>query len=280
VAVRIVTDSTADLPADVVTRFNITVVPLHIYFGDEQFEDGVSITSDEFYRRLATPDQPFPRTSAPSAGEFAVAYERIGDGADDIVSIHLSPKLSATYTAAAAAAELAAPRRRITVVDSATASLALGLLVLQAATMSDSGASARQIVAATESSAPRTRFFGVLETLEYLRRGGRIGSARAFLGALLHTKPLVGLRDGVAYPIERIRGRQRALERIIQMVAQAAPLDYLAVGHTTDEEGMEALAQRLSTHFPSERILRTQCGATLGSYLGPGAFGVAFIQSP
>lgn len=276
-AVRIVTDSTSDLPGEVVARFGITIVPLHIYFGGEQFEDGVSITGDQFYRRLTTPNQPFPRTSAPSAGEFAAAYERIGD--DDIVSIHLSPKLSATYTAAVAAAEIAGPRRRIAVVDSATASLALGLLVLQAATMAQRGTSARQIVEATESSVPRTRFFGVLETLEYLRRGGRIGSARALLGALLNTKPLVGLRDGVAYPIERVRGRQRAIERIIQMVAEAAPLDYLAVGHTTHEEGMEALAQRLSAHYPSESILRTQCGATLGSYLGPGAFGVAFIQS-
>ena len=279
-AVRIVTDSTADLPADIVAALGITVVPLHIYFGEAHFEDGVSITTNEFYRRLKTPNQPFPRTSAPSTGEFAAAYSRVCGQGDEIVSIHLSPKLSATHAAATAAAALVRPTCHVSVVDSATASLPLGLLVLQAAQMSRAGSSAAAIVDAIESAAPRTRFFGVLETLEYLRKGGRIGRATAFVGGLLNAKPLIGLRDGVAYPIERVRGRQRALERIVQMVEQAGTLSSLAVGHTTDEEGMQALVQRVSIHYPSERILRARCGATLGSYLGPGAFGVAFIQSP
>jgi DegV family protein with EDD domain len=277
--VRIVTDSTADLPQDIVADLGITVVPLHIYFGEEHFEDGVTISKDEFYRRLTSPGQPFPRTSAPSSGEFAAAYQRLSHDADEIVSIHLSPKLSATHAAASAASRIADSSCRIAVVDSSTASLALGLLVAHAAHMARSGAGLDEIVRATTAAVPRTGFFGVLETLEYLRRGGRIGRAAALLGSLLNTKPLVGLRNGVAYPIERVRGRQRALQRVIELVESHGSLVHLAVGHTTDVTGMESLASGLSQNFPPEQILRTQCGATLGSYLGPGAFGVALIEA-
>jgi len=261
-------------------RLGITVVPLHIYFGDEHYVDGQTISRDEFYRRLATPGEKSPRTSAPSSGEFATAYQRLSDTPGEIVSIHLSPKLSATHAAAVAAGGMVKTERPVRVVDSATVSLGLGLLVLQAARMARDGAGAHDIVRITLESVPRTMFFGVLETLEYLRRGGRIGAARAFLGTLLNAKPLVGLRDGVAYPIERVRGRQRALDRIVQLVARCRPLAHLCVGHTTDEAGMESLAQRLNEFFPSDRMVRAQCGATLGTYLGPGAFGIALIEAP
>jgi len=261
-------------------ELGIAVVPLHIYFGDEHFVDGESISRDEFYRRLTSPGMKLPRTSAPSSGDFAAAYQRLAESDDDIVSIHISPKLSATYAAAVAASRTVKTSRPIRVMDSTTASLGLGLLVLEAARMARDGASANDIVRATSESVPRTMFFGVLETLEYLRRGGRIGAARALLGTLLNAKPLVGLRDGVAYPIERVRGRRRALDRIVQLTSNHRPLAHLCVGHTTDVDGMESLAQLLSPYFPADRMLRAQCGATLGTYLGPGAFGVALIETP
>ncbi len=278
--VRIVTDSTADLPKALADELDISVVPLHIYFGDEHFVDGITISRDEFYRRLTTPGEALPRTSAPSSGEFAATYRSLSRQSDEIVSIHLSTKLSATHTAALVASQLLSDRCSITVIDSTNASFALGLLVIQAARMARAGATATEVVRATRESIPRTMFFGVLETLEFLRRGGRIGTAKAFLGTLLRTKPLVGLRDGVAYPIERVRNRQRAVERIVQLVTQRGGVVALAVGHTTDESGMESLAQRLSDFFPFERLMRAQCGATLGTYLGPGAFGVALIEAP
>ncbi len=277
---RIVTDSTADLPQALAGDLGITVVPLHIYFGDEQFVDGITISRDEFYRRLTTQGEPLPRTSAPAIGEFATAYQRLSESTGEIVSIHLSAKLSATHAAATAASTMLANQHRISVIDSGTASLALGLMVLQAARMARSGASAQEVVRATTESVSRAMFFGVLDTLEYLRRGGRIGAAKALLGTLLHAKPLVGLRDGIAYPIERVRGKQRALEHIVRMVASHGRLSSLCVGHTTDESGMDALAHRLSALFPADQIVRAQCGATLGTYLGPGAFGVAFIEAP
>ena len=278
-AVRIVTDSTADLPADVVDSLGITVVPLHIYFGDDAFLDGVSIGKEEFYRRITDRHAIAPRTAAPSTGEFAEVYTRLADEADGIVSIHLSPKLSATHTAARMAAGAMAAANRIVVVDSATASLALGLLVKHAAVMAAEGATIDAIVSSVESLAPRAQFFGVLGTLEYLHKGGRIGGAAALLGSMLHIKPIIGLRDGVAYPIERVRGRQQAVERLIQRVASYGNLLHLAVGHTTDEHGMEVLASRLAGSFPLERMLKARCGATLGTYLGPGAFGVALVEA-
>jgi DegV family protein with EDD domain len=279
VTIRIVTDSTADLPDTLASELDVTVVPLHVYFGDEHFSDGLTITKDEFYRRLATPGQLFPRTSAPSTGEFASAYERVSAEADAIVSIHLSPRLSATYASASAACTAVRHRCRIEMIDSASASLALGLLVIQAAMLARGGARLEEIVHATLTSVPRTRFFGVLDTLEYLRRGGRIGKATALLGSLLNTKPLVGLRDGVAYPIERVRGRQRSLNRIVEIVKEYRKPAFLAVGHTTDLDGMRSLASRLSDYFPCDRMVQAQCGAALGSYLGPGAYGVALIES-
>ncbi len=278
--VRIVTDSTSDLPSAVVKALRITVVPLHIYFGDDAFLDGVSIGHDAFYGRMTAHNSVLPRTAAPSAGEFTDVYTHLAPEADAIVSIHLSPKLSATHSAARMAAEALASEHRIVVIDSGTASLALGLLVRHAARMAAGGAGVDEIVSAVELLAPRTHFFGVLGTLEYLHKGGRIGGASALLGSMLHIKPIIGLRDGIAYPIERVRGRQQAVERLIQRVASFGKLMHLAVGHTTDEQGMETLAGKLAGVFPCEHMLKARCGATLGTYLGPGAFGVALVEAP
>ena len=275
--VRIVTDSTADLPRDVVDELGIVVVPLHVYFGDESFEDGVTISKEEFYDRLTTPGAPLPRTSAPSAGAFAGAYEHLSQETDEIVSIHISPKLSATYSSALLGRDQLRAACRIELVDSATVSLGLGLLVVQAATMAREGASLEHVVRSIRSLAPRTLLFGALDTLEYLHRGGRIGRASALLGSMLHVKPIVGLRDGAAYPIERVRGRARAVQRMCELIASHGTISHVVVGHTTDEAGMESLAEYLSQHFPGLAILRSRRGATLGTYFGPGAFGLALI---
>ncbi len=254
------------------------VVPLHIYFGDENFEDGVSISKDEFYRRLSAPDTPLPRMSAPPEGRFVDAYESLAEETDEIVSIHISPKLSATYNSALMGKEEVHAPRRIEIIDSSTASLALGLLVLQAANMAWDGACLDDIVRVTRSAVPRTHLVGALATLEYLHKGGRIGKASAFLGSMLQVKPIVGLRDGTAYPIERVRGRARALQRLCELIASYGTISHVVVGHTTDEAGMESLAEYLSQHYPGLPILRSRCGATLGTYFGPGAYGVALIQ--
>lgn len=276
-AVRIVTDSSADLPPDVAEGLGIAVVPLHIYFGDAVYRDGVDLSRPEFYRRQTFCGSHFPRTAAPSSGDFASVYADVGNRADGIVSIHLSCKLSATYRAAAIGAAESAAACRIELVDSTTVSLALGLLVVQAAELATAGATVDEILAATAGAIPRTRFLGALDTLDYLHKGGRIGTASTFLGSVLQVKPIVGLLDGVAYPIARVRGRGRALARVCALLAEGGPISHITVGHTTDEEGMEALAQFVADLAPGVRVMRAQCGATLGTYLGPRAFGAGLI---
>ena len=278
--VRIVTDSTADLPPAIVDELGITVVPLHVFFGDEAYEDGVTITKDEFYRKLTAHGAATPTTSAPSAGAFAAAYKTASGNADEVVSIHLSSELSATYTSALLGREQSAMAERIEVVDSGTVSAALGLLVIEAATMARQGASSADVVRAVRDCIPRTWFFGALETLEYLRRGGRIGRAAAFLGSMLQVKPIIGFHDGAVYPIERARGRSRALERVRRLIADYGSMARVAVGHTTDEEGMRAVEGFVREYAPNMPVSRFQCGATIGAYLGPDAFGLALIQTP
>ena len=277
--VRIVTDSTADLPDAIVRELGITVVPLLIHIGDETFEDGVTISIDGFYNLLAT-GAVFPKTSAPSSGMFIDAYERLAQDADEILSIHLSTKLSATHAAALVGRDGVDMPCRIEVVDSLSVSIGLGLLVVQAATMARDGAGMDAIIAALQDSIPRTQFFGVLDTLEYLHKGGRIGHASAFLGAMLRLKPILCLRHGMTYPVERVHGRAQALDRLCHMVGDVGPISHMAVGYTTDRAEMEQLAFRLSQFFPQGQIVRSRCGATTGTYFGPGAFGIALIQAP
>jgi len=276
--VRVVTDSTADLPRDIVAELGITVVPLHIHFGEETYEDGVTITKDEFYRRLTT-GSILPKTSAPAAGTFTAAYERLAAETDEIISIHISSKLSATHTSALLGKEGFKSACSVEVVDSYSASIGLGLLAIRAARQARTGATLSAITADISAAVPRTKYFGVVDTLEYLHKGGRIGMATALLGSLLKVKPILGLRDGVAHPIERVRGdRQKAFDRLCEMVSSYRSISSLAVAHTTAEEEMERLVARLAQFFPSDRIVKSRCGATLGTYLGPNTLCLAIIQ--
>lgn len=278
-SVRIVTDSTADLPPETVAELGITVVPLHVFFGEEAYEDGVTITKDEFYTKLTAHGAPTPTTSAPSAGAFAAAFQSAGE-ACEVVSIHLSSELSATHTSALLGREQSGLMERVDVLDSGTVSAGLGLLVTQAAQMALKGAARTEIVQSVRESIPRTWFFGALGTLEYLRRGGRIGRAAAFLGSMLHVKPIIGFHDGAIYPIERVRGRGRALQRVRQLIADYGTMASVAVGHTTDEDGMIAVEGFVQEYAPDLPIAHFHCGATIGTYLGPDAFGLALIQAP
>jgi DegV family protein with EDD domain len=277
--VRIVTDSTADLPPDIVAELGISVVPLHIHVGDETFQDGVSISTEGFYNLLIGGDV-LPKTSAPSSGMFTDVYEQLAQETDEILSIHISTKLSATYASALVGTEGVETPCRIELVDSLQASIGLGLLVVEAAQLALTGMNLDELLRTTLEAVPRTQFFGELDTLEYLHKGGRIGKAATFLGSMLNVKPILTLKEGVVNPVERVRGRERALDRLCEVVQNYGTLASLAVAHTTTEGEMERLADRLGQFFPSDCILRTRCGATLGTYLGPGALCVSLIQAP
>jgi len=277
VTVRIVTDSTADLPDFLVAELGITVVPLHIHFGEETYEDGVTISKDEFYKRLVTSPK-LPKTSAPSSGAFTETYAQLAEETDEIVSIHISSRLSATYQSATVARDTFPAETSISVVDSRFATIGLGLIVEQAARMARSGERAAIIVKEVEAAISRTHLFGVVDTLEYLHKGGRIGMASALLGSLLKVKPIIGVRDGIVHPIERVRGREKAFDRLVEMVSKFETISRLAVAHTTAEDEMERLVERLSGFFPPEKMMRSRCGATLGTYLGPDTLCIALLQ--
>jgi len=276
-AVRVVTDSTADLPAELAAELGITVVPLHIHFGEETFQDGVTISTEGFYNLLTTGDI-LPKTSAPSSGMFTETYERLAQETDEIISIHISTKLSATHASALVGRAGVETPCRIELVDTLSASIGLGLLAVQAARMAREGASLDDILRNTQDSVPHTQYFGVVDTLEYLHRGGRIGKAATLLGSMLNVRPVIGLRNGIAHPIERVRGRERALSRICELVGSFRQIRSLAVAHTTSEAEMELFAARLVQFFPADQVIHSRCGATLGTYLGPGALTVALIS--
>lgn len=274
--VKIVTDSTADLPAPLAQEMGISVVPLYVRFGQEDFRDGVDMEAEEFYRRLTTSGVS-PTTSAPSPGVFAELYRGLGVGGEGVLSLHLSSKLSATYQAALNASREVGVR--VEVVDSLNLSLGLGLLALAAARWAQQGLSLEDISRRVRQAIPRAHLFGLVDTLEYLQRGGRIGRAQAFLGSLLHIKPLLTVKEGEVYPLERARSRPRAVERLCQLAEAQGPAEMVGVLHNTTPEEALTLAERLRPLSRSGEVYLSRFGPVLGCHIGPGALGVAWLRA-
>jgi DegV family protein with EDD domain len=274
--VKIVTDSTCDLAPDQVKQYGITAVAnLHVVFGSRTFEDGVTITKPAFYELLKT-DPNFPSTSQPSVGDFAAIYERLKG--ESIVSIHVSRGLSGTIASAEAAREMVGGD--ITIIDSRNVNAGLSLLVMQACRMAQSGANAAEIKAEIEARVPRTRLVFALETLENLRRGGRIGAAQAFLGGVLQFKPVIAIKDGRLEPVERVRTMSKAIGRLSEIAAQdlaAVPNPEVAYMHAAAPGGvadLQAACERLMSIKDSVVI---EVGPVVATHSGPGAVGVAYI---
>ena len=273
--VKVITDSTADLPPALAEELGITVVPLNVHFGTEVYRDGVEITADEFYRRLVTASR-LPTTSQPTPGDFLSAYDEMGQTTDEIISVHISAKLSGTMNSATQALEEYAGSSRIEIVDSMQGSMGLGVVAIAAAEAASSGGGLDDVVAETRAAIPKVGFMGLVDTLEYLEKGGRIGKAQAFVGSLLRIKPLLTIRDGEAHPLERARTRAKGVDRMCELVQAEMPLKDLAVVYTTTPDEARALAQRLQSFLPQGEVILSQVGPVVGTYLGPGVLGVAF----
>ncbi len=242
--VAVVTDSASDITADAAAAAGVAVVPLIVNFGSESFRTGTEISIDEFYGRLTAPDAPFPTTAAASPGEFQVTFERLLDaGAEAIVCINVGGKLSATLKSAQIAAEVIGSER-VRTVDSQTASMSQGLLVLLAAELAGQGASADEIVATVERRIPDSRLYVVLETLEYLKRGGRISGTRAALGTMLSVKPIITIEHGVVESVDRVRTRSKARERLLELLTEK-PIERAAVLHAMSPD-VEQFADELA----------------------------------
>ena len=272
--VRVVTDSASDLPPEVAAELGITVVPAQIQFGDEVFRDGIDLTTDEFYRRLQS-SPTLPKTSPASICTFNSVYRRLAEEADAIISIHVVAKLSVTYDVARqASADLKCP---VSVVDSQTASMACGLLAITAAKAARAGESLKDIEGLLRQSIPCTVTYGVFGTLEYLARGGRIGKGQAFLGTLLKINPILAIKMSEVVPVERVRTRPRAVERMCEIVRGLGTLREMSVMRTTDPGEAEDVIQRLSSVFPPDKVYRASIGPSMGTQVGPDAVGVALI---
>ncbi len=275
-AVKVVTDSTSDLPPDMARELDITVVPLNVHFEDQVYKDGIDITPDDFYQRLVSTPK-LPTTSQPSVGDFLQVYRELAEAGDEIVSVHISAKLSGTFNSAIQAREALGDGGRIHIIDTQQAAIALGLVAKEAAQMVQGGASCQEVVEGVERSLPHTHCFCLLDTLEYLQKGGRIGKAQAFLGSLLRIKPIITVREGEAHPLGRVRTRSQGLAKMEQMAREFASIKELCVAYSTSPEDAEALCQHLGELVPRDEIMVCRFGPVLGTYLGPGAVGMAVI---
>jgi DegV family protein with EDD domain len=279
VTTQILVDSTADIPPERARELGITVVPLTVLFGDESFLDGVELDGPAFYQRLVS-SQLVPTTSTPSPGLFEEAYRQmIADGATAILALHIGSGLSGTYSAsqAAASAVTASTQVPIAVLDSRSVSGGCGLPAEIVAAEAREGASLEQVKAHAESLISRVRLVAVLDTLEYLKRGGRIGGAQAMLGTLLNVKPLLEVRDSQVVPLERVRTRSKALERIGQIISELGPLDALGIAQSDTGIGQEL--QKVARTLWSGPIEMFSLGPVVGTHAGPGAGAIIAVCS-
>lgn len=271
--IRIVTDSSSDLDADLVARHDISVVPLTIRFGSEEFVDREELSTEDFWERLVR-GEGLPETAAPSAGAFLDTYGRLTtEGADGILVLALSSELSATLQAAVIAGEKT--ETEVRVVDSRSVSMGLGLQVLAAAEDAAAGMGLQEAADRAVARTERITLFAALDTIEFLKRGGRIGGASALVAGLLDIKPIITLTDGVIDAAGRVRTRSKAVERIVSEAEALGPGGRLAVfgGRTPD---LESLADRIATATGHD-VITAELGAVVGTHSGPGVFGVAHL---
>ena len=276
-AVRIVTDSAADLPADEVAALGVEVVPLSIRFGADEYTDGVDLSPAEFYEKLAS-SETLPETAAPAPGAFEAAFRRQAEaGADEVVCINLSEGLSATIQSARNAAKALEGEVAVRVVDSTSITSGLGTQVRLACEAAAGGSSADEVVALVESLARRTHVIGALDTLENLKKGGRIGSAQALLGSLLSIKPLLDVSSGEVAEAGKARTRRKALEWLRDQVFALPGAEHLTVAHGMAPD-LDDMLELLSPRFPVESIRVTTIGPTIGTHGGPRVMGVTWVD--
>jgi DegV family protein with EDD domain len=279
VSVRIVSDTACDLPEGLVEELGITLVPLHIRFGATELLDREQLGVKEFWSRCAASAE-LPETAAPSPGAFSAVFERLAaEGAEGVVCVTLSSKLSATNEAASQAARAFSPNIPVEVVDSLSVTMGEGLVVLAAAETAAAGAGIADVVAAALSARERLAVFGVIDTLDNLRKGGRIGGAAALLGTVLSIKPVIEVRGGVVEQESRQRTRAKSLRYLADKVRAAGQLERLAVlnGDATDFAGFVDLLEGVSSAHPR---LVGDIGPVIGTHAGPGTIGLAWVRAP
>ncbi|MEM8535337.1 MAG: DegV family protein [Chloroflexota bacterium] len=272
--IKVVVDSTADVPSDTREMYDITVVPLRIQFGRESFRDDIDMSRDEFYQRLVSSDT-LPGTAAPSIGDFEQVFRQYVDDGHEVISLSLSGALSATFTAAQQAAQQVDPER-VACIDTRSAAMPITYMAVAAVEAARAGHSLKEVVTLIESLRPRMMIYVALETLRYLEKGGRIGRMRAFLGTMLSVKPILKLDNGEIFPVEQVRTWKRVPKRMVDLMASHGTFEQLSILYTTGVENAERLADMCAASglIARERIRPVQVGAVIGTHVGPGSLGI------
>ncbi|MDN4592436.1 DegV family protein [Polycladomyces subterraneus] len=281
--VKVITDSTADIPAELVQELEISVVPLKVHLQGQSYLDGVEIQPETFYQKLQEADE-LATTSQPSPIEFVEAYrEAAKDGNVDILSIHLSSALSGTFQSALLAKSMVEEEFKVTVIDSKKASYPIGMIVVEAARAAKEGRSLDECVALVNRMIDEMGVYFMVDTLEYLQKGGRIGKASALVGSLLNIKPILSFNEnGEVYPLDKVRGKSKAEARVIELVREKAGekgLKKAAVCHANRPEEAEKWAERLRTEFAVEDVVITEVGPVVGTHVGPGTIAVVVLPA-
>jgi DegV family protein with EDD domain len=275
--VKIVTDSTGYLPLELLEQYDIRVVPLNVHFGEDRvYQEGVNLTNDEFYKMLAEAPE-LPTTSQPSPGQFRVVFGELTEAGHQVVCIVISQKMSGTYQSALEASR-AFPDADIAVIDSEFVAGGLAVMTLAAADMTADGRSLDQIVKRVEQMKQDTRLFFVVDTLEYLQKGGRIGTASALLGTMLKVKPILTVREGIVQPVDRVRTKRKAVQRVLaEMEDSVSPNQpvLVTVMHALAPDEARELESEVQRRLQCERILTIDIGSVVGVHAGPGVVGAA-----
>lgn len=276
--IRIVTDSTADISAELREKLGITMVPLKVLFGEETYVDAVTISSEQFYEKLKAATA-LPTTSQPSPLEFSEAYERLLQEDPDaaIISIHISARLSGTYQSATIAQSMLERESDITVIDSRSASYGIGALVIRAAEMAAAGQSKEEILVEVERLRDDSTLYFLVDSLEYLHKGGRIGRASALIGSILNIKPILSLeKEGSVYAVDKVRGTKKAMGRISEMLKDSYGSDpvSLTIFKTDGEAAAEELGERVKADLNVQVVAYATVGPVIGAHTGPGTSAV------
>ena len=273
--VKIVTDSTSDISSELARTLDVAVVPVYVKFGDEVYRDGVDISGDGFYRKLAT-SFVYPVTSPPTPADFFKVYSDCLKDAESIVSIHISAKISDTYDSAMKAKKLMKGKGQVEVIDSRFTSVGLALIVMAAARLANAGESISNIVEETQRGINQIRMLGLVDTMKYLVAGGRISRVTAAVANIFQIKPLLTFRDGEVVRRGLARTYLRGMDDLCEFVETSPDVRDLAIAYSNVRAQAEELRKRLSSVFPEELIYLAQIGAGLGVHMGPGALVVAF----
>jgi len=274
---KVITDSVADLPPEVINELGITVIPLYVHFGTETYKDRVELSAEEFYHRLETTPV-LPKTSAPSPGLIAEAFDRVAESSDEILAIFLSRKFSATYDAALQGISLMKRKCRVEVIDSTVAIMGQGLLVIEAARKALAGANLNELLDLVSKAIPKIHVRASFDTLKYLAMGGRVTKLQVMMGSMLNMNPVLGIKNGEAFPFARVRSRTKSIDWLYKFTTSCKKVKAFAVEYGTDAVEAKSLAKRLTSAFPSVPIYISNVSPVIGTHTGPGIISVTVLE--